>query len=119
MMKAFMDEDFLLQTETAKRLYHEHAVKMPIIDYHCHISPREIAEDRCFRNITEVWLGGTIINGVSFGPTVLRRNTSPVINRRHVRSSKNLLRLCRGLLATRYITGRTLNLSATLAVIRH
>ena len=58
MMKQFMDEDFLLQTETAKKLYHEHAAKMPIIDYHCHISPREIAEDHRFRDITEVWLGG-------------------------------------------------------------
>ena len=56
-MKAFMDEDFLLQTETAKRLYHEHAAKMPVIDYHCHISPRDIAEDRCFHNIADVWLG--------------------------------------------------------------
>lgn len=57
-MKKFMDEDFLLSTETAKRLYHEVAEKMPIIDYHCHISPREIAEDRKFDNITQVWLGG-------------------------------------------------------------
>ena len=43
-MKPFMDEDFLLQTETAKKLYHEYAAKMPIIDYHCHISPQEIAK---------------------------------------------------------------------------
>ncbi len=57
-MKAFMDKDFLLSTETAKVLFHEHAAKMPIIDYHCHINPREIAENRRFKNITEVWLGG-------------------------------------------------------------
>ena len=57
-MRKFMDEDFLLETETAKKLFHEHAQKMPIIDYHCHISPQEIAEDRKFNNITEVWLGG-------------------------------------------------------------
>lgn len=57
-MKKFMDKDFLLETETAKKLFHEHAAKMPIIDYHCHINPREIAEDRQFKNITEVWLGG-------------------------------------------------------------
>ena len=57
-MKAFMDADFLLQTETAKKLYHEYAAKMPILDYHCHINPREIAEDRQFENITQVWLGG-------------------------------------------------------------
>ena len=57
-MKAFMDEDFLLQTETAKKLYHDYAAKMPVLDYHCHINPREIAEDRQFENITQVWLGG-------------------------------------------------------------
>ena len=53
-MKAFMNEDFLLSTNTAKELYHNFAEKMPIIDYHCHISPREIAEDRRFENITQV-----------------------------------------------------------------
>lgn len=57
-MKAFMDEDFLLSTPTAVRLYHEVAEKLPIIDYHCHISPQEIAEDRKFENISQVWLGG-------------------------------------------------------------
>lgn len=57
-MKAFMDKDFLLETETAKRLYHNYAKVTPILDYHCHINPREIAEDRKFENITQVWLGG-------------------------------------------------------------
>ena len=57
-MKAFMDKDFLLSTETAKKLYHEYAAVMPIIDYHCHINPQEIYEDRKFDNITQVWLGG-------------------------------------------------------------
>lgn len=57
-MKPFMDQDFLLTTETAKKLYHEVAEKMPIIDYHCHISPQDIAEDRKFDNISQVWLGG-------------------------------------------------------------
>ncbi|WP_426349748.1 glucuronate isomerase [Alloiococcus sp. CFN-8] len=57
-MKKFMDEDFLLTTETAKKLYHEYAEVMPIIDYHCHINPKEIYEDRMFENITQVWLGG-------------------------------------------------------------
>lgn len=56
-MKAFMDKDFLLSTETAKKLYHEYAEVMPIIDYHCHIVPQEIYEDRKFENITQVWLG--------------------------------------------------------------
>lgn len=56
-MKTFLDEDFLLPTKTAKKLYHEYAENMPILDYHCHISPREIYEDRKFDNITQVWLG--------------------------------------------------------------
>lgn len=56
-MKEFMDKDFLLTTETAKKLYHEHAEKMPIIDYHCHLQPKEIYEDKKFRNLAEVWLG--------------------------------------------------------------
>lgn len=57
-MKPFMDADFLLRTETAKHLYHDVAEHLPIIDYHCHLSPREIAEDTRYRNITEVWLYG-------------------------------------------------------------
>ena len=57
-MKKFLDEDFLLSTEVAKKLYHEYAETMPVIDYHCHINPQEIYEDRKFENITQVWLGG-------------------------------------------------------------
>ncbi len=57
-MKPFMDEDFLLSNETAKTLYHNYAKQVPIIDYHCHINPQEIAEDRQFDTITQVWLGG-------------------------------------------------------------
>ena len=57
-MKAFMDRDFLLSTETAKHLYHDYAAPLPIIDYHCHLNPQEIYEDRQFENITQVWLGG-------------------------------------------------------------
>ena len=51
-MKQFLDKDFLLSTETAKRLYHEAAESLPIIDYHCHLSPREIFEDIRYENIT-------------------------------------------------------------------
>ena len=57
-MKRFLDKDFLLETETAKRLFHEYAENMPIIDYHCHLNPKEIYEDMKYNNITEVWLGG-------------------------------------------------------------
>jgi glucuronate isomerase len=57
-MKAFLDENFLLTTPTAERLYHDHAAKMPIIDYHCHLSPQDIAADRQFENLTQIWLEG-------------------------------------------------------------
>ena len=57
-MKAFIDKDFLLQTETAQKLFHQQAEKLPIIDYHCHLNPKEIAEDHRFSSITELWLGG-------------------------------------------------------------
>ncbi|MBQ7839319.1 MAG: glucuronate isomerase [Lachnospiraceae bacterium] len=56
-MKPFMDENFLLSTPTAQTLYHEYAEKAPVLDYHCHINPQEIAQDRHFDNITQVWLG--------------------------------------------------------------
>lgn len=57
-MKKFMDKNFLLETKTARKLYADVAQKMPIYDYHCHLSPQEIYEDKTFKNITEVWLGG-------------------------------------------------------------
>lgn len=57
-MKQFMDENFLLKTKTAQRLYHEYAKGMPIIDYHCHLPPQQIAEDHVFENLTQVWLYG-------------------------------------------------------------
>ncbi|WP_020536525.1 glucuronate isomerase [Lewinella cohaerens] len=57
-MKTFLDENFLLESPTAERLYHEYAREQPIIDYHNHLSPQEIAEDKHFSTITEVWLKG-------------------------------------------------------------
>jgi len=54
----FMDKDFLLSTKTARKLFHTYAAKMPIIDYHCHLSPQEIYEDKKYDNIAQVWLGG-------------------------------------------------------------
>ena len=57
-MKHFLSEDFLLSNEFAKTLYHQYAKDLPIIDYHCHLSPEEIAKDRQFENITKVWLEG-------------------------------------------------------------
>lgn len=57
-MKQFMDDNFLLMSETARELYHNHAAELPIIDYHCHLNPKEVAEDHRFSGITELWLGG-------------------------------------------------------------
>lgn len=57
-MKKFMDDNFLLNNEVAVKLYHDIAKDMPIFDYHCHLSPKEIWEDKSYENITEVWLYG-------------------------------------------------------------
>ena len=77
-MKAFMDKDFLLETDTAKHLFHHYAEQMPLVDYHCHISPREIYENRRFNDLVEVWLGGKQPDGSYFGDhykwRVLRSN---------------------------------------------
>ena len=57
-MVSFLNENFLLKNKTAVKLYHDYAAKMPIYDYHCHIDPKDILEDRSFENITQLWLGG-------------------------------------------------------------
>ncbi|MDA3732726.1 glucuronate isomerase [Niameybacter massiliensis] len=57
-MKKFMDKDFLLTTKTAQDIYHNYAEQLPIVDYHCHIDPKQIAMNTEFENITQVWLGG-------------------------------------------------------------
>ncbi len=80
-MRDFMDKDFLLETGTAKHLFHDFAEHMPLVDYHCHISPREIYENRRFNNLTEVWLGGKNPDGSYFGDhykwRVMRSNGVP------------------------------------------
>lgn len=57
-MKSFLDDNFVLETKTAEKLYHEYSKQLPIIDYHCHLNPKEIAEDYQFDNLGEAWLGG-------------------------------------------------------------
>ncbi|MBQ7573429.1 MAG: glucuronate isomerase [Clostridia bacterium] len=57
-MKPFMDKDFMLHNDTAKKLYHEYAEDMPIFDYHCHLSPQEMYEDKPFSSITQIFLDG-------------------------------------------------------------
>lgn len=80
-MKAFMDRDFMLYNDTAKHLFHDYAEALPIIDYHCHISPQEIYEDRRYNNIAEIWLGGKQPGGGYFGDhykwRVMRSNGVP------------------------------------------
>ena len=66
-MKEFMGPDFMLRNETGARLFHQYAENLPLVDYHCHISPKEIFEDRRFNSISEVWLGGRNADGTYFG----------------------------------------------------
>lgn len=80
-MKEFMDCDFLLQTETAKHLFHTYSEAQPLVDYHCHLDPREIFEDRRFDDIGQVWLGGKKEDGSYFGDhykwRIMRSNGVP------------------------------------------
>ena len=62
-----MDREFLLETETAKHLFHDYAENMPMVDYHCHLSPKQIFEDYRFDNLVEVWLGGKQPDGTYYG----------------------------------------------------
>ena len=80
-MKAFMDKDFLLETPTARHLFHDYAEHMPLADYHCHLNPQEIYEDRRFDDLVQVWLGGLDEKGVLAGDhykwRLLRSNGVP------------------------------------------
>ena len=80
-MNTFMNSDFMLHNETAKHLFHDYAESMQLIDYHCHISPKEIYENRRYNNIAEVWLGGRQDDGTYFGDhykwRVMRSNGVP------------------------------------------
>lgn len=69
-IKEFMDENFLLDSDVAQLLYHNYAEQMPIIDYHCHVRPGEIAEDKRYENITQLWLYGDHYNGERCAPAV-------------------------------------------------
>jgi glucuronate isomerase len=57
-MKDFLTEDFLLNNDPARELYHQYAKEMPIFDYHCHLNPKEIWGNKPFENISKAWLGG-------------------------------------------------------------
>ncbi len=73
-MKQFMDEHFLLQTKTAQKLYHEYAKDQKIYDYHCHLNPKEIAENKKFSTITDAWLGATTTSGAPCVQMEFQRN---------------------------------------------
>ena len=72
-MKSFIHDDFLLTNQVGKELYHGYAANMPIFDYHCHLNPKEIAENKQYRNITELWLGGDHYKWRAIGRTALRK----------------------------------------------
>ena len=80
-MRAFMDKDFMLYNDTAKRLFHDYAEALPIIDYHCHLSPQEIYEDKRYENLAQIWLGGRNADGTYAGDhykwRVMRSNGVP------------------------------------------
>ena len=87
-MKPFMDKDFLLETETAKHLFHDYSDPMPLVDYHCHISPKEIYEDRptsrkygWAARIRTAPISATTISGASCAPTARRRSISQATSR--------------------------------------
>lgn len=103
-----MDKDFLLETETAKKLFHDYAEKTPILDYHCHINPKEIAEDRQFDNITQVWLGGDHYKWRFMRSCGVDESTSPV-TLPITRSSANGLSAWARLSATPCSTGAIWN----------
>lgn len=107
-MTPFMTEDFLLDTEFARRLYHDYAKDQPIFDYHCHLPPQQIAEDYRFKNLYDIWLKGDHYkwramrtNGVAE-----RLCTGDASDRENLTPGR---RLFRTLSATRYTTGRTSN----------
>ena len=87
-----MDKDFLLETETARKLFHDYAEKTPILDYHCHINPREIAEDRQFDNITQVWLGDIVKPAVFIN--LLRIDVAVIVKNRHMLREIMIQLLC-------------------------
>ena len=75
-MSTFINPDFLLENKFARELYHESAENLPIIDYHCHLIPQQVAENHKFADITEVWLGGDHYKWRALKGTVWTRITS-------------------------------------------
>ncbi len=103
----FMNPDFMLQNDTAKRLYREHAANMPIIDYHCHLSPKMIAEDHRFSTITELWLEGDHYKWRAMRTNGVDERSAPARTRPTGRSLRNGPKPCPTLCVIRSITGVT------------
>jgi glucuronate isomerase len=111
-------KNFLLKTKTAQRLYHDYAKDMPVIDYHCHLPPQQIADDTQFENLTQCWLYGDHykwramrINGVSESIVPVQKEIG--------KSLRNGRKQFRILCATRYITGRIWSCSDILMYMIH
>src|SRR5699024_6308170 len=103
-MTSFISDHFLLQSDAAQRLYHNYAKTMPIIDYHCHLPPDEIAADKTFDNLSEIWLAGDHYKWRAMRTFGIDETTSP---ERHPikRSFTNGLRPSPTPSATRSTTG--------------
>jgi glucuronate isomerase len=86
-MKPFMDENFLLESKTAERLYHEYARDLPIIDYHCHLAPAEIAADMKFANLTKIWLDGDHYKWRAMRANGVKLKNTAQVKRQTVKSS--------------------------------
>ena len=101
---AFINSKFLLHSDAAQRLYDSYAAPQPIIDYHNHLPPKDIAENRRFENLFEIWLEGDPTSGGRCGSTASRSGTSPA-TRHPTRSSWPGPGRCRAASAIRSITG--------------
>jgi glucuronate isomerase len=102
---SFIHEDFLLTTKTARRLYHQFAEDQPILDYHCHLPPKDVAENRRFQNLFEIWLEGDHYKWRAMRANGVRKPTAPATPR--TRNFSPGRAPCRPRCAIRCITGRT------------
>ena len=107
-MTPFMTEDFLLDTEFARRLYHDYAKDQPIFDYHCHLPPQQVAENYRFKNLYDIWLKGDHYKWRAMRTNGVAERCVPVMQAT-ARSLTPGRRPFRTPSATRYITGRTLS----------
>ena len=104
----FIHDDFMLENDDALRLYHDYAECMPIIDYHCHLPPQDVADDKRWDNLSQVWLSGDHINGVQCVPTELMKGFVPEM-RPIAKSLISLRKPCRICCVILCIIGRILS----------